>query len=146
MLDTGREFNYLIWALVLLALWSMRNLLDSRIGRAIRALKGGGLMAESFGVNTARLKTIIFVHAALLASLSGWLYAHLLRFVNPTPFSITAGIEYLFMAVVGGAASVWGAVAGAGILTVLKQWLQDWLPRLLGQSGNFESKTYKRES
>jgi branched-chain amino acid transport system permease protein len=61
-----------------------------------------------------------------------------LRFVNPTPFSINAGIEYLFMAVVGGAASVWGAVVGAGILTILKQWLQDLLPKLLGQSGNFE--------
>ncbi len=92
-------------------------------------------MAESFGVDTARLKIIIFVYAALLASLSGWLYAHLLRFVNPTPFSINAGIEYLFMAVVGGAASVWGAVIGAGILTILKQWLQDLLPKLLGQSG-----------
>jgi branched-chain amino acid transport system permease protein len=84
------------------------------------------------------MKIVIFVHAALLASLSGWLYAHLLRFVNPTPFSINAGIEYLFMAVVGGAASVWGAVVGAGILTILKQWLQDLLPKLLGQSGNFE--------
>ena len=137
-LDSSRKFDYLIWALALLALWSMRNLLDSRSGRAIRALKGGGLMAESFGVDTARMKIIIFVHAALLASLSGWLYAHLLRFVNPTPFSINAGIEYLFMAVVGGAASVWGAVVGAGILTILKQWLQDLLPKLLGQSGNFE--------
>ncbi|MFA5912419.1 MAG: branched-chain amino acid ABC transporter ATP-binding protein/permease [Burkholderiales bacterium] len=137
-LDTGRKFDYLIWALALLALLSVDNLLDSRSGRAIRALKGGGLMAESFGVDTARMKIVIFVHAALLASLSGWLYAHLLRFVNPTPFSINAGIEYLFMAVVGGAASVWGAVVGAGILTVLKQWLQDLLPRLLGQSGNFE--------
>ncbi len=137
-LDSSRKFDYLIWMLALLALWSMRNLLDSRSGRAIRALKGGGLMAESFGVDTARMKIIIFVHAALLASLSGWLYAHLLRFVNPTPFSINAGIEYLFMAVVGGAASVWGAVVGAGILTILKQWLQDLLPKLLGQSGNFE--------
>ncbi|MBE0623587.1 MAG: branched-chain amino acid ABC transporter ATP-binding protein/permease [Burkholderiales bacterium] len=137
-LDTGREFSYLIWLLVLLSLLSMQNLLDSRSGRAIRALKGGGLMAESFGVDTARMKIVIFVHAALLASVSGWLYAHLLRFVNPTPFSINAGIEYLFMAVVGGAASVWGAVVGAGILTILKQWLQELLPKLLGQSGNFE--------
>ena len=137
-LDSGRKFHYLIWTLALLALLSIHNLLDSRSGRAIRALKGGGLMAESFGVNTARMKIVIFIYAALLASLSGWLYAHLLRFVNPTPFSINAGIEYLFMAVVGGAASVWGAVVGAGILTILKQWLQDLLPKLLGQSGNFE--------
>jgi branched-chain amino acid transport system permease protein len=138
VLDSGRKFHYLIWTLTLLALLSIHNLLDSRSGRAIRALKGGGLMAESFGVDTARMKIIIFVYAALLASLSGWLYAHLLRFVNPTPFSINAGIEYLFMAVVGGAVSVWGAVIGAGILTILKQWLQDLLPKLLGQSGNFE--------
>ena len=138
-LDSARKVDYLIWALALLALLSMQNLLDSRSGRAIRALKGGGLMAESFGVNTARMKIVIFVLAAMLASLSGWLYAHLLRFVNPTPFSINVGIEYLFMAVVGGAASVWGAVVGAGILTVLKQWLQDLLPKLLGQSGNFET-------
>jgi len=138
VLDSGRKFHYLVWTLVLLALLSIHNLLDSRSGRAIRALKGGGLMAESFGVNTARMKIVIFIYAALLASLSGWLYAHLLRFVNPTPFSINAGIEYLFMAVVGGAASVWGAVVGAGILTILKQWLQDLLPKLLGQSGNFE--------
>ena len=137
-LDSGRKVHYLIWTLALLALLSIHNLLDSRSGRAIRALKGGGLMAESFGVDTARMKIIIFIYAALLASLSGWLYAHLLRFVNPTPFSINAGIEYLFMAVVGGAASVWGAVVGAGILTILKQWLQDVLPRILGQSGNFE--------
>ena len=137
-LDTGRKFYYLIWVLVLAALASIDNLLDSRAGRAIRALKGGGLMAESFGVDTARMKIIIFVYAALLASLSGWLYAHLLRFVNPSPFSINVGIEYLFMAVVGGAASVWGAVVGAGLLTILKQWLQELLPRLLGQSGNFE--------
>jgi ABC-type branched-subunit amino acid transport system ATPase component/ABC-type branched-subunit amino acid transport system permease subunit len=136
--DSGRKFHYLIWTLVLLALLSIHNLLDSRSGRAIRALKGGGLMAESFGVDTARMKIVIFIYAALLASLSGWLYAHLLRFVNPTPFSINAGIEYLFMAVVGGAASIWGAVVGAGILTILKQWLQDLLPKLLGQSGNFD--------
>ena len=68
-------------------------------------------MAESFGVDGARLKIVVFVYAALLASVSGWLYAHLQRFVNPTPFGLPQGIEYLFMAVVGGAGSVWGAVS-----------------------------------
>ena len=74
----------------------------------------------------------------MLACVSGWLYAHLQRFVNPTPFGINQGIEYLFMAVVGGAGSVWGAVIGATIITLLKEILQDTLPRLLGRSGNFE--------
>ena len=137
-LKSGNEFYYLIWLVVLLAILGIRNLLDSRAGRAILALKGGTVMAEAMGVDTARAKIVIFVIAALLASLSGWLYAHLQRFVNPTPFSLTQGIEYPFMAVVGGVGHVWGAVLGAGLITVLKQWLQDLLPGLLGQSGNFE--------
>ncbi|MCX8018695.1 MAG: ATP-binding cassette domain-containing protein, partial [Rhodocyclaceae bacterium] len=60
------------------------------------------------------------------------------RFVNPTPFGLAIGIEYLFMAVIGGAAHVWGALVGAAVITVLKQWLQDILPQLFGASGNFE--------
>ena len=137
-LKSGREFYYLIWIVVLLAMLTIRNLLDSREGRSIRALKGGTVMAEAMGVNTPRAKIVIFLIAALLASISGWLYAHLQRFVNPTPFALTQGIEYLFMAVVGGIGHVWGAVLGAGLITILKQWLQDWLPQILGQSGNFE--------
>ena len=137
-LDTGRSFYYLIWVALLLALLGVHNLLDSRPGRAIRALKRGSLMAEAFGVDTARLKIVIFVYAALLAALSGWLYAHLLRFVNPTPFGVNIGIEYLFMAVIGGASHVWGAVLGAAILTLAKQWLQDWLPKLISHDGNYE--------
>ncbi|MEP6702591.1 MAG: branched-chain amino acid ABC transporter ATP-binding protein/permease, partial [Betaproteobacteria bacterium] len=133
-----RHLYYLIWAIALLALWATHNLLDSRLGRAIRAMKGSLSMAESFGVDGARLKSIVFLYAALLACISGWLYAHLQRFVNPTPFSLTASIEYLFMAVVGGAANVWGAVIGATLITLLKEVLQSILPKLLGQTGQFE--------
>jgi branched-chain amino acid transport system permease protein len=138
-LDTGRKYYYLVWVLVIAAVFSIQNLLNSRPGRAIRSLRGGGVMAESFGVDTPALKIVIFVYAALLASLSGWLYAHLLRFVNPTPFSLNIGIEYLFMVVIGGARFVWGAVVGAGLLTVLKEWLQGILPKIVGQAGEFET-------
>jgi len=137
-LKNERYFFVLIWAIVLAALWAADNLLDSRPGRALRALKGGLEMAEAFGVNGARLKIVVFIYAALLACISGWLYAHLQRFVNPTPFGINQGIEYLFMAVVGGAGSVWGAVVGASVITLAKQYLQDLLPRILGRTGNFE--------
>ncbi|MBK9605656.1 MAG: branched-chain amino acid ABC transporter ATP-binding protein/permease [Betaproteobacteria bacterium] len=133
-----RHFYYLIWAIALAALWGTHNLLDSRLGRAVRALKGSLTMAEAFGVDGAKLKSIVFLYAALLACVSGWLYAHLQRFVNPTPFSLTASIEYLFMAVVGGAGNVWGAVIGATLITLLKEVLQDFLPKLLGQTGQFE--------
>ena len=137
-LEREGHFYYFIWVVVLAALWAVANLLDSRPGRAIRALKQGTTMVEAFGVHPGRTKTAVFVIAAVLACLSGWLYAHLQRFVNPTPFGINQGIEYLFMAVVGGAVSVWGAVLGATFVTLLKTWLQDWLPKLIGEAGQFE--------
>lgn len=137
-LDSGRKMYFLIWLVVIVALLALQNLLNSRPGRAIRALKGGGVMAEAMGVNTAWMKIVIFVLAALLACVSGWLYAHLQRSVNPTPFGLNAGIEYLFMAVVGGAGYVWGALLGSTLLTILKDQLQSLLPKLLGSNGNFE--------
>ena len=139
VMDEGREIFYLIWAFLLVAALTTENLLDSREGRAIRALKGGMVMAEAMGVDTSRSRMVIFVIAAMHAAAAGWLYAHLQRFVNPSPFGVHVGIEYLFMAVVGGAGQVWGAIAGAGVITILKQWLQDWLPKVFGASGNFET-------
>jgi branched-chain amino acid transport system permease protein len=138
-LGSGRESYALIWAMTLAALLAAHNLLDSRSGRAIRTLRFRATMAESFGIDTAQLKLVVFVYAALLASLSGWLYAHFLRFVSPGAFTVTIGIEYLFMAVVGGASQVWGAVIGASLLTMLKEWLKDILPRFFEQSGNYEA-------
>lgn len=137
-LESGRSLYFLIWAVVLAAIVSVQNLLNSRPGRAIRALRGGGVMAEAMGVNTAWMRVVIFVYAAVLAAVSGFLYAHLQRAVNPTPFGLNHGIEFLFMAVVGGVSHVWGAVLGAAILTVLQDYLQTLLPKLLGSEGNFE--------
>jgi branched-chain amino acid transport system permease protein len=135
----SRGIYYLIWAVVLLAALATRNLLDSRTGRAIRALRGGALAAESFGVSTMRVKLIVFVYAAMLAGVSGWLYAHMQRAVNQTPFGINAGIEYLLMAVLGGAGHVGGAILGAGLVTLLEDQLQRILPSLLGAKGNYET-------
>ncbi|MDB6000327.1 MAG: putative branched-chain amino acid transport system protein, partial [Rhizobacter sp.] len=137
-LESSSQIYYLIWAFLLLGAFTTQNLLDSREGRAIRSLKGGMVMAEAMGVNTWRTRMVIFVIAALQACASGWLYAHMQRFINPSPFGLQYGIEYLFMAVVGGAGQVWGALVGAGVVTLLKQWLQDLLPRVLGRTGNFE--------
>jgi branched-chain amino acid transport system permease protein len=133
-----RVFYVVTWAFALLAALMVVRLLDSRSGRAIRALAGGSLMAEAMGVNTLRYKVGIFVLAALLASISGWLFAHFQRTVNPSPFGIKMGIEYLFMAVLGGSAHVWGAVTGAGVVKLLEDQLQVLLPKLIGTSGNYE--------
>lgn len=130
---------YLIWLILLIAMILTRNLLNSREGRAIRALKGGQIMAESMGVNTFRSKMIVFVTSSVFASIAGWLYAHNQSFINPTPFGLQMGIDYLFMALLGGVGSIWGAVVGAGIFTMMRQWLQDVLPMIFGGEGNYET-------
>ena len=138
-LSQGRPFFLLTWVLVLLAAFSLINLLDSRTGRAIRSLRTGAQMAEAMGVNTLRYKIGIFLIAALFASVSGWLFAHYQGTVNPSPFGIKWGIEYLFMAVLGGAGYVWGAVTGAALTKLLEDQLQVLLPQLFGTSGSYET-------
>ena len=81
----------------------------------------------------------MFIYAAVLAGLSGWLYAHFQRATNPTPFGAQAGIEYLFIAVVGGAGYVWGGVLGAAIVVILKEILQSYLPYIFGGQAQLET-------
>jgi branched-chain amino acid transport system permease protein len=138
MLSPGSIY-YAIWIAVIISALLTMNLLDSRTGRAIRALRRGHVAAEAFGVHTPRAKLLVFIHAAVLAGLSGWLYAHLQRAVNPTPFGAHMGIEYLFIAVVGGAGYVWGAVLGAGIVIILKEILQSYLPYIFGGQSQLET-------
>jgi len=138
-LTGAREYFVVVWTAVALVLVLTLNLLDSRVGRAIRALRGGAAAAASFGVDLPRTRILAFTYAAVLAGLAGWLYAHMQRSVNPTPFGLNASIQYLLMAVVGGVGSVWGALLGAGLVTVVNDQLQSLLPRLLGQQGNYET-------
>ena len=138
-LASGRSYYYLIWLVALLAAVAVIHLLDSRTGRAIRALKGGVTMAEAMGISTYRYKVLVFVIAAVLAAVSGWLFAHFQRTVNPSPFSMQKGIEFLFMAVLGGVGHVWGAFTGAAVVKLVEDQLQVLLPALIGTSGNFET-------
>ncbi len=141
-LGGNRDMFWLIWAVVVLGIIGTNNILASRIGRSLRALKSNPLTAESFGVNTARVKLSVFIYAALLSSVAGWLYAHFARFVNPTPFSLNAGVESQFMAVIGGVGSVWGALIGSSLVLVTKEYLQTLLPAILGSGSNFEIIVY----
>jgi branched-chain amino acid transport system permease protein len=138
LIDT-RLYFAVVWLGVGVVILLTRNLLDSRAGRAIRALRGGAVAAASFGVDTARTRTLAFVYAAVLAAFAGWLYAHMQRSVNPTPFGLNAGIDYLLMAVLGGAARIGGALLGAGLVTIVNDQLQTLLPKLIGATGSFET-------
>ncbi|MBS0534349.1 MAG: branched-chain amino acid ABC transporter ATP-binding protein/permease [Proteobacteria bacterium] len=138
LIESGQIF-YLIWIALLLSMLAIHNLLDSRVGRALRALRGGNALVESLGINALRVRLATFVIAALCAALSGWLYAHMGRFVSPTPFDVTASIIALMMAMIGGAGYLLGAVIGAAIIVLLKNGIQDILPRIApGASGQLE--------
>ncbi|MGO8908575.1 MAG: ABC transporter permease subunit, partial [Bradyrhizobium sp.] len=138
MIDPGTIY-FAIWIAVLLCALLTMNLLDSRTGRAIRALRRGHVAAEAFGIQTPRAKLLVFIYAAVLAGLSGWFYAHFQRAANPSPFGAQAGIEYLFIAVVGGAGYVWGGVLGAAIVVILKEILQSYLPLVFHGEGQLET-------
>lgn len=133
-----RLYWYLVLAVLVGVVLLTAKLLDSRTGRAIRSLKGGALAAESFGLSTYRTRVLAFVYAAVLAGLAGWLYAHLQRAVNPSPFHLNASIDFLLMAVAGGVGHIGGAILGAGLVTILRDQLQSLLPGLIGAQGNFE--------
>jgi branched-chain amino acid transport system permease protein len=129
---------YLIWLLVGLSMLSLHVLLGSRQGRAIRALRGGAALVASLGIDAFRIRIAIFVIAAVLAGLAGWIFAHMARYVGPVPFQISAGIQFLLMAVLGGAGSVWGALIGAFVMTVMGSVLQDVLPLFTTHAANME--------
>ena len=135
--DTTANY-FFIWAVLGAVMLLSRNLLDSRQGRAIRSLRGGTAMVESLAIGSFRMRLAVFVLAGLLAGLSGWLYAHLQRYVSPAPFDIRPGIELLLMALVGGAGQIAGAVVGAAIVVLLKNILQDVLPPITRYSAQLE--------
>jgi branched-chain amino acid transport system permease protein len=95
-------------------------------------------MVESLAIDSFRMRLAVFVFAGMLAGLSGWLYAHMQRYVNPAPFDIRPSIELLLMALVGGAGHIAGAVVGAAVITLLKNTLQDVLPLFTRYSAQLE--------
>jgi branched-chain amino acid transport system permease protein len=137
--DTPRSFGILIFLFLLIIIWVLNNLIDSKEGRAIQALKSNRLMAESMGIDTTAFRAKVFLLAALLASTSGWLYTHFQRFINPTPFNLNASIEYIFMGVIGGIGHLGGAILGATLFTFTKNYLQDIPTQLFGSSVSVES-------
>ncbi|MCK9377367.1 MAG: branched-chain amino acid ABC transporter permease [Syntrophobacterales bacterium] len=122
-LNTPQRLFPLIWIILGLILALSANLVNSRTGRAIRALHDSEAGAESLGVDTFRMKLKIFVWSALYASLAGSLYAHSLNFIAPASFGFMFSIKLVTMVVLGGMASIWGSLLGAGVLTVLPEML-----------------------
>ena len=118
-----RTWYWMAGAALLLAVWLALNLIESPTGRALRALHGSEVAAETLGIDSARYKLQVFVLSAVFAALAGALTAHYAGFITPAKASFMQSVELVIMVVFGGMASVFGAVVGAAVLTVLPQLL-----------------------
>ena len=121
--DSDLRWYIVIVSVLLVVVWLALNIINSRSGRALRALHGSEVAAEMMGINTTATKTGVFVLAALIASLAGSLFASQQAFVSPDSFGFFFSIELVTMVVLGGMASTYGAIMGAVILTFLPELL-----------------------
>lgn len=121
--SSARNYLFLAWAAAILSIFLCERIIDSRVGRALRAIHDSERAASSMGIDTGRLKVHVFVLSALLAAVAGFLYAHLVSFISPSSFGFLVSVRIVTMVVIGGMASVWGALLGAAVLTVLPETL-----------------------
>jgi branched-chain amino acid transport system permease protein len=116
-----RTWYWIVGAALLLTVWLAQNLMDSPRGRAWRALHGSEVAAGAVGIDAAREKLAVFVLSAALAAAAGAMTAHYAGFITPSKASFLHSIELVTMVVFGGMASIFGAVVGAAVLTLLPQ-------------------------
>jgi branched-chain amino acid transport system permease protein len=122
--SSDREYYYVVWGAVLLLFALSQNLVRSRMGRALRAIHTSETAAAVLGVDTGRYKIFVFVLSAFYAAVAGALYAHYVTFVSPGSFGFHTSVLLVTMVVLGGMASLWGAVLGAFFLTMLPEALR----------------------
>ena len=130
-----KNWYWVVGAMLFIAVWLSLNLIDSPVGRALRAVHGSEVAAEVVGVDTTRYKVMVFVVSAVFASVAGSLFAHYSGLITPAKADFFKSIELVTMVVFGGMASTFGAVIGAVVLTVLPQALtvfQDYSQIVLG--------------
>lgn len=118
-----KTWYWLVGGLLLFSVWIALNIIDSPIGRALRALHGSEVGAEVVGVDTTSCKVLVFVISAVFASVVGSLFGHYVGLMTPSSAGFMKSVELVAMVVFGGMASTYGAVLGATILTGLPQFL-----------------------
>jgi len=137
------RYYFLVWAVAIAVIIIALNIVNSRVGRALRAIHGSEVAANVTGVDTARYKLQILVISAMIASLAGSLYAHFQALIAPGPFSFVASVELVCMAAVGGLASIWGAPFGVAFVYVVREMLRARMQDLLhGAGGEHELIAY----
>ncbi|MFZ7125587.1 MAG: branched-chain amino acid ABC transporter permease [Desulfobacterales bacterium] len=122
-LDSPAIYFFLVWGVVLLGFFLAGRLIRSRIGCALMAIHDSEPAAGAVGIHTSRLKLQVFVLSAVVSALAGFLYAHMVGFISPGSFDFMVSVKLVTMVVIGGMASIWGALLGASLLTLLPELL-----------------------
>ncbi|MHB0875107.1 MAG: branched-chain amino acid ABC transporter permease [Anaerolineae bacterium] len=128
-------YYYLVWVVALAALLLSLNIVNSRFGRALRAIRASEAAAESLGVDVGGSKLVVFVVASVYASIAGSLYAHYMTFISPSAFDLDVSVRLVLMAAVGGLASIWGAPFGTATVVLLAVFLRETVEALAPQAG-----------
>lgn len=110
--------------LVLVTLFIVLNLIDSRDGRAIMSIRDNRIAAESIGINVTKYKLMAFTIASALAGAAGALYAHNLATLQASKFNYNTSILALVFVVLGGIGNIRGSIIAAVILTALPEMLR----------------------
>jgi branched-chain amino acid transport system permease protein len=124
--NRSQSICVLIWLVAALCIFVVANIVRSRSGRAMQGIRDNDLAAELSGVRPALVKTSAFVVSSALAALAGGLLAAQLQFVLPSQFDINLSIQYLSMLIVGGAATTFGPLVGALLISALPQLIQQY--------------------
>ena len=128
-------YYYLVLAVTSLTISALWHILHAPLGYALRATRDSPLRANAIGINGARLRVLGFVIAGAAAGLAGGLYAFSKGSIDPTLLSIPVSVDFLVMMLLGGIQQVGGALLGAGVFHMLKDWvmpLTDMWRALLG--------------
>lgn len=115
-----------VFIFVVLITVSMTNFLRSPMGREVLAVREDEIAAESMGVNTTKIKVIVFVFAAMVSAIAGSLFVGYIGAVAPKDFTILKSIDYLIIAVLGGLGSITGTIVAAIVLGILNMYLQNF--------------------
>ncbi len=135
--DSPLEFFYVLLVAVVIVIYLLGNVKDSRIGRAWNALREDEIAAHHSGVRPMRAKMLAVVMSSGIAGLAGAIFAYYQQFINPTYFLFMQSTIVVCMVVLGGMGSIPGAVLGAVVLDatpeVIRQAFTTWLPGAFGR-------------
>ena len=120
-LSSRRSIYFLMLVLLVLTIFIIYSLVNSRVGNAVIAIREDELAARAMGINVFKYKVIVFVLSAMIMGLAGAFYAQYMTYIDPAVFTVSASLNVLIMAIFGGLGNILGTIIGASVLTILPE-------------------------